>query len=56
MYLYFDGVNYQCHQWKMALNLHTELPDPTDHDWVNEDNGSLGIRLTECKPAKEPIL
>ena len=56
LYLHFDRVNYQCRQWKMALNLHHELSDSTDHGWVNDDNGRLGIHLTEYKPAPEAIL
>ena len=48
LYLHFDRVYYQCPQWKMALNLHHELSDPTDHGWVNDDNGKLGIHWTEC--------
>ena len=47
LYLHFDRVNYQCRQWKMALNLHQELSD---------DNGRLGIHWTEYKPAPEAIL
>ena len=31
LYLHFDRVNYQCWQWKMALNFHHELFEPTDH-------------------------
>ena len=56
LYLHFDRLNYQCRQWKTALNLHHELSDPTDHGWVNDDNGRLGIHWTECKPAPEAIL
>ena len=43
LYLHFDRVNYQCRLWKMALNLHHELSDPTDHGCVNDDSGRLGI-------------
>ena len=56
LYLHFDRVNYQCCQWKMALNPHHELSDPTDHGWVNDDNGRSGMHWTECKPAPEAIL
>ena len=38
----------------MALNL--QLCDPTDHGWVNDDNGRFGIHWTECKPVLEAIL
>ena len=47
LYLHFDRVNYQCCQWKMALNPHHELFDPTDHGWVNDDNGRSGMHWTE---------
>ena len=30
----------------MALNLHHELSDPTDHGWVKDDNERLGIHWT----------
>ena len=40
----------------MALNLHHELSDPTDHGWVNVGNGHLGIHWTECKPVLEVTL
>ena len=56
LYLHFNRVNYQCRQWKMALNLHHELSDPTDHGWLNDDNGRLEIHWAECKPAPEAIL
>ena len=56
LYLHFDRANHQCRQRKMALNLHHELSDPTDHCWINDDNGRLGIHWTECKPAPEAIL
>ena len=54
--VYFDRVNYQCRPWKMALNLRHELSDPTDHGWVNDNNGSLGIHWKQCKPVPEVIL
>ena len=56
LYLHIDRINYECRQWKMALNLHCELSDPTDYGWVNDDNRSLGIHWTECKPAPEALL
>ena len=53
---HFDRINYECRQWKMTLNRHCELSDPTDYGWVNDDNRSLGIHWTECKPAPEALL
>ena len=52
LYLHFNKVNYQFRQWKIALNLHHELSDQTDHVWVNDDNGSLGIHWADCKPVE----
>ena len=52
LYLHFNKVNYQFRQWKITLNLHHELSDQTDHVWVNDDNGSLGIHWADCKPVE----
>ena len=35
LYLHFDRINYQCHQWKMAVTFYHELSDLTDYAWVN---------------------
>ena len=56
LHLHFDRVDYQCRQGKMVLNLHHELSNPTDHGWVNDDNGRLGIHWIECKPVLEAVL
>ena len=55
LYLHFDGANYQCQQWKKALDRQHELPDPINHGWVQE-NGSLSIQWATHKPAPESIL
>ena len=53
LYLHFERSNYQCRQWKKALDHVSE--EPKNHGRKNE-NGSLEISWANEKPAPESIL
>ena len=55
LYLHFDRVNYQCHEWKNALDSNHVLPNPVNHGWTEVD-GKLSIYWITNKPAPETVL
>ena len=55
LHLHFDRANYQCHEWKSALDKDHLLLNPVGYGW-KEDDGKLAVNWTLFKPAPDSIL
>lgn len=55
LYLHFDRANYQCYEWKRALEKGYLIESPIGHGW-KLDEGNICIDWMSEKPAPDAIL
>lgn len=49
-------ANYQSAIWRRCLENNAEVPDPKEHGWTTDDDGSLTIQWMQGAPAPEAVL
>ena len=52
---HFLRANYQTRVWRLCREQTPTIPSPTDHDWVFDEDGIIGINWMDCQPAPDEV-
>ena len=55
LYLHWKSC-YQYLQWKKLLDYNFWLPNPMNHGWLKEENGSFAVRWITTRPSPKSML
>ena len=48
-------ANYQTRIWRRCLEQNYLIANPTDHGWIDDDDGNLIVHWMDCEPAPDSV-